>query len=244
MPKLHQILAIESGEKARSNREIADQNKAAQKAALFEGHVKNYLPKDDEGEQLPTDVRRVQLSCGEVLENYQRLMTSLWDINASKEYGNYNAPGVDVVVGDTVLVKNAPIPFLLYLGKQLDDVETAVRALPTLDPSVNWQFNEEQSIWQGDSETTNRSQKVRRNHVVSPATDKHQAQVEVFTEDVPVGTWTSIRHSGAMPVPEKKSLLSRISEVKKAVVFAREQANEFDVTNQNVAAPIFNYLLG
>ena len=244
MPKLHQILAIESGEKSKAHRQITELHKAVQKPMLFDGHAKTYQPNDEEGETLPKDNRRVQIQATNVMKMYEKLMSEIWDVTATKEWGNYNAPGVSIEVDGAVLVEDVPIPFLLYLSKQLDDVDTAVRALPTLDSSVNWTLNKEQNFYQSDSEKTNRTQKVRKNHLIATATDKHPAQVEVYTEDVVVGKWSSVRHSGAMPVPEKDAILERIGKLKNAVLFAREKANEFEVEKKRVAGSLFKFIFG
>ena len=242
MPKLHQILAIESGEKSKAHRQITELHKAVQKHQLFDGHAKTYHPIDEEGETLPKDNRQVQIQTSQVLKLYKKLMTEIWDITATKEWGNYNAPGASIVVDGNTLAEDVPIPFLLYLAKQLDDVDTAVRALPTLDPSMTWKFDPQQSYYRSDSEKTNRTKKIRMNHVRSEATKEHPAQVEVYTEDVVVGKWDAVRLSGAMPVPEKDELLERIGKLKNAVLFAREEANGFEVEKKRVADSIFGYL--
>ena len=242
MPKLHQILAIESGEKKKAHKQVSELHKAVQKSQLFEGHVKTYHPKDEEGERLPKDTRKVQIRSKEVLQTYEELLSESWNVTATKEWGNYNAPGVSLEVDGTVLAEDVPIPFLLYLSKQLDDVETALRALPTLDPSIEWELNSQQGFYQSPSEKTSRSQKIRKNHVLSEATDKHPAQVQIFTEDVNVGSWETIRHSGAISVTEKDALLGNVAKVKQAVIFAREQANEFDVEKKKVAKPLFDFI--
>lgn len=49
---------------------------------------------------------------------------------------------------------------------------------------------------------------VPRNHVKAEATDKHPAQVEVYHEDVPVGYWTTVKFSGALPARRVNELQS------------------------------------
>jgi len=245
MAKLHQILAIESGEKKKVNRQITDLDKAVQAAsgALFEGHVKTYQPRDEEGVRHPTQAKKVQLKADEALKAYETLMSEVWDITATKEWGNYNAPGVDIVIDGEVLVQDVPIPYLLFLSKQLDDVETIIQRIPTLDPSVEWTKNHEQDFYQSPPVETTYSQKVRKNHVLAEATEKHPAQVQIFTDDVVVGHWTTVRHSGALSVPVKQGLLENVRKVKKAVLFAREQANEFEVQKKEVAKSIFDFIM-
>ena len=54
MPKLNQIIAVEKGVKARTQRTVTDTYHACQKPALFNGFDKTYQPKDEEGEVLRT----------------------------------------------------------------------------------------------------------------------------------------------------------------------------------------------
>ncbi len=81
-----------------------------------------------------------------------------------------------------------------------------------------------------------------RNHVKAEATDKHAAQVEVYFEDMPVGTWTTVKYSGALPATRRQTLLERLQAVRDAVKYAREDANSAEITNQRPAAELMNFL--
>lgn len=70
---------------------------------------------------------------------------------------------------------------------------------------------------------TVRTKKVPRNHVKAEATDKHPAQVDVYYEDVPVGYWTTVKFSGALPARRVNELLDRVEKLQQAVKFAREE---------------------
>jgi hypothetical protein len=91
---------------------------------------------------------------------------------------------------------------------------------------------------------TIKTKKIPRNHVKAEATDKHPAQVEVYYEDVVVGTWRTIKFSGALPASRVNELLNRVEKLQEAVKFAREEANNMEVTEQKVGAKVFQYLFG
>jgi hypothetical protein len=89
-----------------------------------------------------------------------------------------------------------------------------------------------------------RSKKIPRNHVVSEATKEHAAQVQVFTEDVPAGDWTTVKFSGALPATRVRQLLDRVEEVQRAVKYAREEANATEVSDRKAGDAVFGYLFG
>jgi hypothetical protein len=70
--KLNQIVAIEKGVKSRVYGEITEMHKAAQKPDLFNGFVKTYRKKDEEGEDYPQERKKVQLEAETVLAQAAR----------------------------------------------------------------------------------------------------------------------------------------------------------------------------
>lgn len=124
-------------------------------------------------------------------------LTRLFDVTATKDWANRTA-AADVVVDGTVLLPQVPVPYLLFLEKQLTDLHTFVRKLPVLDASEAWNLDPSTDAWKTDPVRTIRTKKVPRNHVKAEATEKHPAQVEVYYEDVPVGYWTTVKFSGAL----------------------------------------------
>jgi hypothetical protein len=98
--------------------------------------------------------------------------------------------------------------------------------------------------WKTEPVRTLRTKKVPRNHVKAEATEKHPAQVEVYYEDIPVGYWTTVKFSGALPARRVNELLDRVEKLQQAVKFAREEANGVDVVDQRVGDSVFGYLFG
>ncbi|GAA2096943.1 hypothetical protein [Actinomadura alba] len=243
MAKLNQIIAVEKGVKSKSFHDMTEAHRSVQKQALLSGISRTYQPKDEEGEQLPPESTRVQVKAEEVLRETAKTLTRLFDVTATKDWANCLAKA-DVIVDGQTLVRDVPIPYLLFLEKQLVDLHTFVKKLPVLDSAESWNLDASSDCWKTEAVRTIRTKKVPRNHVKAEATDKHPAQVEVYYEDIPVGYWTTVKFSGALPAKQVNELLGRVEKLQHAVKFAREEANGTDVTDERVGDAIFGYLLG
>jgi hypothetical protein len=242
VPKLNQIIAVEKSVKSRSVQELAQAHHDVQKPALLAGIARTYQPKDEEGEQLPPESTRVQVQAEDILRTTAATLTRLFDVTATKDWANRTA-AADVVVDGTVLEPQVPVPYLLFLEKQLTELHGFVRKLPVLDASESWNLDPSSDAWKTDPVRTIRTKKVPRNHVKAEATEEHPAQVEVYYEDVPVGYWTTVKFSGALPARRVNELLERVEKLQQAVKYAREEANGAEVTDQRVGEAIFGYLL-
>lgn len=243
MTRLNQIVAIEKGVKSSSQSELTTQYQTLQKATLLSGISRVYQPKDEEGEALPPESTRVQVKVDDVLGRVAEVMTRLFDVTATKEWANTSARA-DVVVDGAVLLADVPITYLLFLEKRLVDVHTLVGKLPLLDSAEEWEFDASTDCWRTPPAKTVRTKKVPRNHVKAEATEHHPAQVEMYFEDVPVGTWTTVKFSGALPAQRVNELRARVDKLADAVRFARENANEAEVVDQKAGEKVFGYLFG
>lgn len=76
----------------------------------------------------------MQIKAEDVLRATAGTLTRLFDVTATKDWANRTA-AADVVVDGTVLLAQVPVPYLLFLEKQLTDMHTFVRKLPVLDAS-------------------------------------------------------------------------------------------------------------
>jgi hypothetical protein len=242
MTKLNQIIAVEKGTQSRTARSITDAYHLIQKPALLAGISRTYRPKDEEGESLPPESTKVQVKAEGVLRDVATAMTNLFDVVATKDWANRVAKA-DVVVEGRPILTDVPVSYLLFLEKQLTDLKTFLEKLPTLDAAESWTFDEGQDVWRADAVETARTKKVPRNHVKYEATEKHPAQVEMYYEDVVVGTWTKVTFSGAMPTHRINQLRERIDKLQDAVKSAREEANGIEVEQQRLGGAIFDFLL-
>lgn len=241
MPKLNQILAIEKGVKTRVYAQISDLHKATQKPSLMNGFEKNYQRKEEEGENYPPESQKVQYDHKNVTRQIAESLAELFDITATKDFANCRTKA-DVVVDGKVLLKGAPATYLLFLEKQLSDLQTFFQKMSELDSSSDWALDVSTEMYKTETMQTQRTKKVQRPIVLYDATEHHPAQTQLITEDVVVGHWTTVKTSGAIPKPQKKALLSRIDKLSNAVKFAREQANSAEVELRHVGRDVLDYL--
>jgi hypothetical protein len=240
---LAQIVAVTTGVKTHAQRDFTDAHHRLQKAPLLTGISRVYQPKDEEGEQLPPEATRVQVSAVDVLAEVQQRLTRLFDVVLTQDTANTQARA-DVVVDDEPVLRDVPVTYLLFLDKRLDDLLTFVTKLPVLDPADVWNFDEARGCYAAEPVQTVRSKKIPRNHEKSPATERHPAQVDVWMEDMSVGIWTTTKLSGALPAARVKQLRDRVIRLQQAVKAAREQANSITVTDTKAGDAVFAYLFG
>jgi hypothetical protein len=241
MAKLNQIIAIEKGVKNKSVQELTQAHQGLQKLPPLSGISRTYQPKDEEGEQLPPESTRVQVKAEDTLRQVAATLTRLFDVTAAKDRANCTARANVIVEGRTLL-REVPVTYLLFLEKQLKELHAFVRKLPVLDAAESWAYDASTDVWRTEPVRTVKTRKVPRNHVKAEATEKHPAQVEVYYEDVPVGYWTTVKFSGALPAKRVNELLDRVEQLQDAVQYAREEANSAEVTDQHVGEVVFDYL--
>lgn len=242
MAKLNQIIAIEKGLKTKQTSGITNLYHKVQKTALLSGVTRSYRPKDDDGEQLPSESTKVQITSKNVLKEFADLTTELFDVTATKEFANCIAKS-DVEVDGKVLLKDVPVTYLLFLEKNLENLMTFVKKIPLLDPSQEWKYDASADCYVSPAVETTRSKKVPKNHVKAPATDKFPAQVEMYHVDEIVGYWKKVEFSGALPASISNQLISRIEKLQRAVKFAREAANSVVAEEKHIGKTVFDYVL-
>ena len=239
--RLCQIIAVEKGVKTKNHNGVTEAYQKMQKSALLSGISRTYKSKDDEGETFPSEQTKIQTSTKQLINDVREYMVELFDVTATKDYANC-AAAADVVVGGNVLLTKVPVTYLLFLEKQLTNVHTFVKNLPTLDPSETWKWEPNQGCYVSEPAETHKTKKVPRVITKAPATDKHPAQVEMITEDVVVGYWKTLKFSGAMPTDDVKKLLERVETLQRAVKFAREECNSITIDEVKIGAKVFSYL--
>lgn len=240
--KLNQIIAVEKGVKSRSTEALSEKYKVLQKKQLFDGLARTYEPKEDGGEQFPSENTRVQQHADQLVQDVGTVLTELFNITATKDSGNCKACA-NVVVDGKVLLSQIPATTLLFLEKQLSNIHTFFGTLPVLDPAHNWTVAENSLTNKTDPIRSAKTKKTTKPLVLYPATDKHPAQTDKIVEDVIVGHWNQVKMSGAVSELRKKTLLDRTEQLQKAVKFAREEANGTEVEEKNIGEPLFNWLL-
>jgi len=237
---LNQILGVRKSVNSTAGKTFVELHRNAQKVNLINGITRTYKPKDDEGEQLPGEYQKVQFTVADLNGELVRALTRQYDVNATVDVAN-TAAKADITF-DGITIPDVPVTTLMWLEKQLAELADYIRKLPTLDPAVDWEYDDNAGLFRSAEVTTHRSTKVAKPIVLYPATDKHAAQTQLITEDVITGYWTTQRLSGAMPQGEVKEMLARIETVREAVVAAREKANMTPVSNFSIGETLLDYI--
>ncbi len=240
--RLSQVIAVEKQVKSRVNSEGAELHKLNQKPDLFNGMSRTYERRSEDGEDLPSEQKLVQYRAQENLAQWSRMWGELLDVVATKDWGNTRAKA-DLVVEGQILVKDAPVTYLIWLEKQLEDFRTFVDKLPVLDPSKAWRSDQATGLNITEPVRTARHKKVPRVLMKVEATEHHPAQAEIVHDDVLVGYWSQLHMSGALPDPRRRLLLQRVDALRKAVKEAREEANSVKVDPIEVGSAISKWLL-
>ncbi len=244
MAKLNQIIAIEHGLKPRAYATITELNKTVQHPDLFNGVNRTYEKKTEDSEDFPSETKRIQYTVDDVLQKAEKSFTDLINIVARKDWTNCIAKA-DVKLNGEVFIKDAPVPFLLFLEKQMTDLRTFIGNLPVLDDNENWKKDAISQTYKSDIIKTHKTKKMQRPIVLYNATPEHPAQTQLITEDMIVGHWNTEKTSAAMPKKERQLILDRIEELLAAVREAREEANMAQevAPTTNIGKDIFAFLL-
>ena len=242
MPKLHQIIAIEEDLKNKTGAAVAVLEREVSQADNFNGLSRVYRPKDENGEQLPAESKRVQHDALKQIEKFVAAKSELVDLTATKDHANMGAYGSVEIDGKT-LIENVPVTHLMFLAKQLEQFKSFVEKLPVLDTAEEWKSDPSTGHWRTDVTTRHRTEKLQEFKLITEATDKHPAQVAQLSKDVTIGYWDQTKLSAALPAFWKAALIKRIDDLIVAVKLARGRANEVDAVRQHIAEDLFTYLL-
>ena len=243
--KLHQILAVERTTSAETKRilglAIQGLGVTGEQSPLS-GISRTYTPRDDDGDKLPGKFQHVQIKVeADIMPMIAEAVTRMLDVKYTRDEGNTHARA-DVTVDGTVILKNVPTTYLLTLENELGELGKLLTQLPVLDPSVEWDWDTNRSAYASKPATKERSIPVPQVQVLYGATKEHPAQVRPYETAKPVGDWTEVKFSGAMPAQAKEQILRRLSKLQEAVKMAREEANRIDVQNMHAGKNVFDYL--
>lgn len=244
MPKLNQINAIVTSRKGEVEKAVTEAYKLIQKDTLFAGRERTYRPIDDvNGQKLPPESQKVQQRADDLIDQAVAKWTELWNLVYTQDTGNQQARA-DIVVDGKVLLAKAPVTTLLFLDKQVNDLETFVSRLPTPDPAEEWDHDPNTGLLRGKATESIRTSKEPTVIVKYAPTKEHPAQTELIYKDLPVGTWTQILYSGCIQADRKNTILARIKKLQDAIKIAREQANLLEVERQKAGEPLLGFVFG
>ncbi|MBD2412629.1 hypothetical protein FACHB389_11200 [Nostoc calcicola FACHB-389] len=240
--KLNQVIAVLQTVKANSAKAKTSVYHLIQKNTIFQGISRTFQPVAEDGFVYPPENQTLQMKAEDLLTQFEQACTELFNLCATQDWANAQAKA-DIVVDGTTILREVPVSYLLFLEKQLADIKTFISTLPILDTSESWLYDQQQECFATEPKYTTKTKKIVKPVVLYEATKEHPAQVKESSEDVPEGTWRTVKFSGAISQARQNELLRRVDKLMQEVIFAREQANSLEVTQNNqVARSIFGYL--
>lgn len=229
MGKLHELLAVEETIVAASEKLIAETNEKFNKhTEFFTGAVRTLSRLKDSPEdkaielahhrskELPTDVP-------DTLQYIFPYIEKALDLKLSKHLTNQRAMA-DIELDGQIVATSVPVDFLLDLEKAIPRWRAMYTAMPTLDPSRNWEA-ERAGVWKSAAAKTAQTEKIMYPVELSPATNQHPAQVKEATKDIVVGIFSQTDISGAATTQQKADVLALCDRLLIAVKQARMRAN-------------------
>jgi len=242
MGKLYELLAVESNLKSEAAQAISKiKGLFLEGKKNFLGQLRTYAPLEENGEKFPDEITNLATTIDDELETFQTAFARWIDAAVQKEVTNKKT-SASIEIDGEILVADLPAPALLNLESKLAELRQIYAAIPTNDPSERWELDEQLGCFVSNPRITHKTKKVPRAHVLYDATPEHPAQVESFTEDMRVGEWTTIIHSGMLTPVEKQKRLKRVDTLLRAVKKARQRANDVDVDDVKIAKKFFDYI--
>jgi len=246
MAKLNQIIAARNGKKTIAEKTFTKLYQELKKADLFHGISREYEPFDEDpnafaGDRFPAEKKNVQRRVTDQVKEVVKVLSDYFDLTATQDTANCESKS-NVVVDGNIVISDVPVTHLLFLEKALTDLHTFVSKLPTLDTAKDWEWNDGNRLYQTPESFRMKTKKVPRAFKLANATEQHPEQVEVVHEDVQIGKWKQVEFSGEISYAKRETMQDRIRQLLDAVKFAREEANQHEIKDVNVAEPVFNFI--
>ncbi len=227
--KLHALLAIEGQLKGQAAKTRTDLKATLEKKRhLFEQKRVTFQP-HEEGAAAVTET---QSDIQSTIPQELAWIAGIWGkaLDVSYQVAELNTQArADVVLDDgRILLKNVPATALLELEKRAGEIQDLIVAIPTLDPAKAFQPDEHagKHVFVAREVKKQRTKKMQRPIVLYEATKEHPAQVQLLSEDVPIGWVTEQEWSGLISTTRKGELLERAEELRRAIRTARTRAND------------------
>jgi len=246
MSKLHELLAVEGSLESQAEKVRADlQSTFEKKRHLFEEKRTVFTPNTEGAESVVEEQSDIQTTVRRELRGLAKYLAKSIDASYAVAETNCTARA-DVTMEDgKILIANAPATALLELEKRVAALKSLLDAIPTLDPAKGYTLdaNRPDGVYQAREVRKTRTKKVSKPVVLYEATKEHPAQVQLASEDIPVGTILEQQWSSMLSPLEKSDLIARCEQVGRAIRQARCRANEQTVISNKVGGALVGAIL-
>jgi len=244
---LHSLLAIENDRSKKKMEVLLSVNASFKKSDHFDGLTKVYTPfVDGPGvDQIPPETKRVAFTVMEKLLSVKEAFANSFDITISKEMTNSSGNAMADLVFNGKNFGSFSATALLAMEKEFLRLKEVFTTIPTLDETTDWkeETNSGRNIYVSPPETKFRTIKQNKVLVLSPATDKHPAQTQLVNEELQVGKYQTVYHSGRLPQKEKMAILKNLETSLIAIKEAKERANQTPALQVKRGEELFDHIL-
>lgn len=246
MGKLHELLAIEADKKKAAERLTNESIKTFKKDNLFTGTLKRTEMFDDEAEPFPDEHLKLETTVEENLDYSLKALIKYWNAVAQKDATNANAKA-DVIVRGKTILKDVPGVTLLGMEKKLHELKNLFNAIPTLKPGITWEpdtDNEKDGIYKAkyDSQTFKTKTELEFPEV-SPATERHPAQIKEVSVTRNIGKYTTSSWSGMVTPHKKAKWITNLEDLLSGVKKARQRSNDQETVDIEIGQALIDFIL-
>lgn len=251
MSRLHEVLAAEKTTVAAWNKLAAETlHKLKNPTDYLVGMSKSLemvedTPANKAMEAAASEEKAVTTTVFDTLQYAFEIFGKSEDLQFQKNATNRVATA-DVLWHGEVLLTAMPVDQLLGLEARLSKIREIFETMPTLAGSIEWRKAENQgrNIWeQVHPQVTTKTEKTVFPIVMSPATDKHPAQIQAGSKDVVVGKFRTVLRSGAATTTQKADALKLVDDLMIEVKKARMRANETEVVAGKISDKLIPLLM-
>lgn len=251
MTKLHELLAVEKTRTSAATKLLQETSQKFGKSEMFSGQLKTLTmiedsPQNKALEAAALEHRELPTTVAETLEYAMASWATAEDVLMQKNCTNQTAVA-DLSFRGSVIAKDVPVDELLGLENRLETLRKVFEAMPTLSAAVSWNPDAQSGrngAWKAaDIDKTIKTEKTTVPVVLYEATDKHPAQVKEVSQDKTVGTFNTVKFSGAATSAQKAEVLSNVDELITEVKQARMRANSVDAVNRKIGHALVTLML-
>jgi hypothetical protein len=245
--KLFELLAVEAGMKKTFNTLITEAVGTFKGAGHFLGFSKRTLHfAADEQNKDKVDTKVVDETVGAKLDFVGGTVTKVFDLEYQLSRADQHAKS-DLVLDGVTIAKDVPVLWFLGMEARLQQLRTMYEAIPTHAPGIRWVADTEQDskgrVYRAAVDTEGFvTRKEMRVKVLTPATDKHPAQVDKWMEDLAIAKVVTTAWTGTISPAEKSDILGRVDALLQACKAARQRGNTVEAPKDKIGADLVAFL--
>jgi len=246
--KLHELLAVEQEKRSKAVKIAGETRKVfTEKRNLFQGQRRHFEPFEDESDEtsslgynFPDENVDIVTSVDKKLKYFYQHFSTMLAAVTQKEETNRTAEAELEIAGKKITLGATT---LLSIEKALNAImKEVLQSIPTTTTTQQWK--KVGDIYESQEHETVKMKKIQKPLVLAPATKEHPAQVQLVTEDVPLGKWHTTFLSAEYTPEEKSDILERLDELRERVAKARVRANQAQIVDPKVTELIIKEISG